>query len=1207
MAYFGKASKKVDKINAPLLVVGIGGTGADGVLRVKSEFSQRLNPEIIGGKETDHPPRTAYLVLDTDTNVLRKRYHGMKIDPDTEWFDMSCDMNFMLAPGGVNLTSQIKNWLDPIFYTDPHMRQAANHGAGTYRQLSRLMFFNRSELLNERLSAILQRLAEIPAGAPAGDRIINVTVITGLCGGTGSGAFLDFAYLLRHTAQLRGLNVNVELYTVSTDVMVNKLAVGDANKSIIFQTNSFAALKELDYWMNFSRRSDAHMPQEDLVVQYTNSLQISWDKEPYDDVTFLCGSNAQGVALQNAYNICLNAVAQVLLFTMAAEAAKENGDVLGWEQGDKTDDEDIYTFQSAKSNEHAYIRSIRRAYPQLYKYRSIGAFSNIGEQQNKVSIEADLLLSDVQYFCELEENMPAMNGNAPEKFFEPFQSKIQLLWSSFATTHSYPVEVTQGLPPYDMNAIKTASDVTAPHGEILQTWVKGLNGTKASDKAEFIIELEKCFEEMGRSYILTNGPKALKKMLDDQNTGFIHTLREKANDYSSQQDTYRQAYNNAITSAKDCFTQLKSLSLLEFYKAPKIFENYRNQIAAGFESKQYEVFFETMSSTLKQIATEITTQISEGGLKYTIQAVRQLQEEMSQESRNVVDDTGIPGRVQHIRDQIASQYQAEGIKESMHKAAMTAISNAAVAFTNTSNNQDAVAEHLIERLNVLIENIYSSINDMSLQKELAALGNQGGDAVADYAKQIIAPRLERGAQVLFALSPAYPLSTSTAVISSYISIPASADQVKTGIVNYISAANNYSGAVIKNSLVDDQIFWMNVATGMPLCAYQYLSAYETVYEAHKGRPGTHLVVSDDQTLQRLGMERTMENDWSLLPNPNPFKLMQNPPYPENLERRWNETEQVLSKAEELSVVYLDTTDANNPVGGVRLFMAGNQLMNASALNDKIKAAISEKTTPEEEQEALEGILAARRSIPLIQQEVGEDFNGVPLQIDKFATKLNLVTERERRQAFRELVYYRLSQRPGLILELKNQFALLETVRQQTQRVAESKASREKIGMAIRQIARMLLFGRIVFKMSDVRYLNDKDELETAGVKNVFYNYANSLHEGQPWVSFIPDEVLLVEWYAEQDHSVEPFFSIERKVESLYDKATDLDGDIEEDVAWARKLKAQAQQFSAQFTDELIKIKPHQKDMPRDIYNQFVDILSRLAAEFTAIANLWKRV
>ncbi len=1213
MAYFGTATKKIEKIDAPLLVVGIGGTGADGLLRVKSEFSERLIPDMLGERELDHPPRTAYLEIDTDSTVLQKRYHGVKIDMDSEWFDMSGNMEYALAEGGKNLSNDVKEWLDAKFYNDPHMRAAAVQGAGTFRQLSRLMFFQKAQILKQKLITTLQNLAQVPQGAPVGASTINVVVITGLSGGTGSGAFLDFAYLLRNIAAQMGQKLVIELYAVAPDVTISKQAAGDENKTLIYQTNSFAALKELDYWMNYSHRTIAHMPQEDVRVKYTASIVVPWNHEPYDDVTFLCSSyiqsDQQQVSLQNSYNICLNAVAQVLLFRMAGEVQKTSSDVLKWAV-DKSSTNDSYSWQSAASNNHAYIRAIKHVYPQLYKYTAIGAYSNIGEQQNKVSLEADLVLTDVLHYCELPDNLPAMNSRAPEAFYKPFGEKIGLLWDSFVMAYTYDPKLVSGTDEYNQNAVKNCDNNSAPHGIITKDWIKGLNGIRAEKVADYTSQLLQKFAEMAQDYIVNNGPMALKKMLEDPDTGFIAMLRAKMESYGEQESQYETKYNAAYVEAQNYFNQLHDLPFLQLYKANGLFTNYRTFLQTALDSKMSEVFVGIMKDVLKKVITEINTQILEGGLKYSIQAFRSIQEEMAREAQNISDDTGIPGRMQQIRDQIKAQYAAEGIKKHMQEITLRAIADAAIRFTDNVSNNDAMADFLIERINTLIERIYSEVNTMSLQTELATLDNQGDEAIISYAKNTIAPKLERGAGVLFAFSPAYQLSTETAVRSCYISIPTNATQVRKGITDYIANRPDYSGAVIKNSMVDDQIFWMNVATGLPLCAYQYLSLYEEAYERGKNRPGTHLLTSNDEILAKKKLEKTVENDWQLLPSPNPMKLMHSEPYNDAMMRRWKTLEEVLTVAEKMDVLYLDNkTDPAEPIGGIRLFIEGNHLLTEDELTHKIEQCVTSNVDPKEKLAKLEELLSDRMNYQVICHDADEDQCGVTLQADKFASKLDLHTTEGLFQAFRELVYYRMSQRPGLLLELAHQCELVEKVKKQADLIRIGMKASSKLQEATKEIARILVFERLDILVTNVRYLNDLDQFETAGEKNVFFDRRDYQFDKEMWAAFLPLEVRMIEWYAEQNHEDEPFCSINRKVEKLYanleELADELRPDDDEGKVSLHKLADKASKIAKNFEIKQVELKKHQKEMPRDQYEKAMSIIDMMIREQKTIDGYFR--
>ena len=60
---------RVDKLEAPLLVIGLGGTGSEAVHVIKSTFAKRYNlPVDANGNAIPVPRNTAYLVIDSDAH-----------------------------------------------------------------------------------------------------------------------------------------------------------------------------------------------------------------------------------------------------------------------------------------------------------------------------------------------------------------------------------------------------------------------------------------------------------------------------------------------------------------------------------------------------------------------------------------------------------------------------------------------------------------------------------------------------------------------------------------------------------------------------------------------------------------------------------------------------------------------------------------------------------------------------------------------------------------------------------------------------------------------------------------------------------------------------------------------------------------------------------------------------------------------------------
>lgn len=104
-----------------------------------------------------------------------------------------------------------------------------------------------------------------------------------LCGGTGSGIFIDAAYLMREVAAENNFDVNINAYAVMPSIymMVSNSPIG--NERIL--SNAYAALRELDYVMSASMEHTIKLPWTDRET----------DREPFDSVTLVDNKNEAGI------------------------------------------------------------------------------------------------------------------------------------------------------------------------------------------------------------------------------------------------------------------------------------------------------------------------------------------------------------------------------------------------------------------------------------------------------------------------------------------------------------------------------------------------------------------------------------------------------------------------------------------------------------------------------------------------------------------------------------------------------------------------------------------------------------------------------------------------------------------------------------------------------------------------------------------------
>ena len=209
------AIDRVEKLDDPLLVIGLGGTGADILLTIKRMFAERFTlPRDENGNPIPIPRRTDYLAIDSSKATFNSFEQSESLDISVNGLDN------ILAPDkrDVLLNPCERAWLDP------KLNAASNGiGAGTYRQAARLMLSRNYSRVYNTLKTKLTRLASVGAGIASPPTMrMNVVIVTGICGGTGSGTFLDVAQIVRKVladdAALAKMNKRITGYIVMPDI-----------------------------------------------------------------------------------------------------------------------------------------------------------------------------------------------------------------------------------------------------------------------------------------------------------------------------------------------------------------------------------------------------------------------------------------------------------------------------------------------------------------------------------------------------------------------------------------------------------------------------------------------------------------------------------------------------------------------------------------------------------------------------------------------------------------------------------------------------------------------------------------------------------------------------------------------------------------------------------------------------------------------------
>ncbi|NLO39830.1 MAG: hypothetical protein GX115_10235 [Ruminiclostridium sp.] len=259
--YYDAMRSEADDKTASLFV-GLGGTGADMLIRIKNEvMHQMVLPQVNGRIVGDTPNNIGFLAFDTDPETKFKTWGAASFDKfSSEFCSLAVDNISTVIASRKNLAENddpVWRWYDKI---DPI---AGNAGSGGLRQIGRLMMIENISKIYTIIQDKIKKMVEVNEGIFS----VNVAVVTGISGGTGSGIFIDMAYLLRTV--LKDLNIKrnrIFGYIVLPDV--NLLKGGQPN---MLWANGFAFLKELNYWM--SQGSDGRSNK--FVQNYGNGVEAN--------------------------------------------------------------------------------------------------------------------------------------------------------------------------------------------------------------------------------------------------------------------------------------------------------------------------------------------------------------------------------------------------------------------------------------------------------------------------------------------------------------------------------------------------------------------------------------------------------------------------------------------------------------------------------------------------------------------------------------------------------------------------------------------------------------------------------------------------------------------------------------------------------------------------------------------------------------------
>ncbi|MDF2958439.1 MAG: hypothetical protein K0S39_174 [Paenibacillus sp.] len=820
---------RVDTIDNPMLVIGLGGTGIDALLRLKYQINRRfkLPEDPFTKKKKEKPNNVEFLALETNEHDRNKKYKGIGLDPLTEFVLLSnAEIGSVLQNRSI-LEPYIREWLSPeLTITD------GINGASGVRQAGRLLLFTK---IVQVVQTIERKIKSLSVGT---NKKLMVFLLTGMSGGTGSGCFLDIAYIVRGIIERdygsAGVDkVNVLGYLFTPDVNLANKSLTEHSREYI-KKNGYAAMKELDYWMNVDERS------ERFKQQYASILNVNSPMPPFNLAHLISATNLEGKLLENAYDYCMNVTAENITNFMASE--------------DKNSGEE-FAIHDYISNIRTNINQMPKTYAANYQYNILGASSAVLPIEEMTTYLAFKVFKRMEKMFEAGpsqedvEKLAHKLGIDPDSVHREFGKRVPEPIPGYQNSErlSYNNVIKQQVVNIDTELEQSFLS------RAREEYIKSRRQLPGQLKEGFSEQVTKMFRnpEQGPFYvsriILQDKGFCLLKLI----SSYIEALKESiyriprdiesAEEQSLQKMTEARSAFISKDRKKDAYIEAKIQEYLlhadrermeqmvEFYEDLYMLINDEN-------SRIYQVFSELL--------TELNKIFEKNGRILASGA-----EEVDHKGNrtyywNVVSVPDIAKLVGDVTDE-------KNVNDLIRD------------FTNEMliKSNQWIKEQEVDVISSISEFLTDHFGDLITKSMEDYLVIKYGheDSIEKLVESKIAGRLYEEAK------PVFHLSNSSGHFNfpswGFVSVPVKAPNIFKGIRNFQDNAIANSRFTIKESEVKNRIFWLNTQNGVPLFLYTPMKVYEESYEKTILEPegiGRHLVQTD-------------KVNWTYLPSPIPEK------------------------------------------------------------------------------------------------------------------------------------------------------------------------------------------------------------------------------------------------------------------------------------------------------------------------------------------------
>ncbi len=807
---------------APVVVIGVGGTGAKALDRLKKKVYKQLIPD---DPDSDIPAyeHIRFLEIDSDTEWVA----GTGLNYYGEFVNLQDPHIKTKFTDGVNLKNMMEKsqfqWLEADKIPIP----ADLNGAGGIRQLGRYLLINESQLVYQKIKESINLAI---SGRISGDLVIHI--IAGISGGMGSGCFIDVCYIVRKVladlhiggATVFGYFFLPDVITTIPEVAANTVGI-DGN-----YTNGYAALMELDYLMNLKENKGK-------FIQDYGNFKVETNDAPVDMCHLVSALDANGNTKKRAFDYSMNVVADYIM-SYLSKAVQVAAQQVITPKGNLANVEHKINVMNATKMEHgAYNRyhimgasNAEMPMTQIATYLATELYKKMSGNLLRLPID-----QDVVKFAEEKMGLtvPALKKRIKDKVkpVRPVPIIEKSVAKQFRTPNVHPEAI---LRPMDDWLFEQQGQIEKNY-HALNTELKSFE--ENTNAMALIGELFNKLIEL--CYDTTKGPcyaaamlNRIGKDLQDILQGLHLEAEKQTKEWKHQADHQSEVMENA----KQIFVNSKKDGLIKKHET-EAYENYLFQISVWYQRRLEVSVYENVDKLIIGFKSKVNIlyQTYFGKLKKVLEELN----ETFNTNAHYFDgghaddpaDDGFTMRIMEFKkikphlDEVLSQTKPE---DAMGALVRLLIENAEIWLSDD--------EYQIGRLvNKFISEQFTEEMNKSLQNYLTEKypGSKPGEIAQKLQTDLYIP-LRQESEPLFWCSSSINVQDVVSMVS--LSFPNDASDIKQAAQDFKKIEGE---CVLRPSKIGDRIFMLRFYSGLPLYGYHGLELMKEKYDGAK-KEGLHL-------------------------------------------------------------------------------------------------------------------------------------------------------------------------------------------------------------------------------------------------------------------------------------------------------------------------------------------------------------------------------